>query len=155
MGCFQSRDVREENKYSADPGTKTKEESTVQMDQLPPKTKTITKKEEFNFSKSDFVLSGKNINDSYFLITPAIGKGSYGEVRKAIHKATGLVRAVKMITKSAISEKDKENIMQEINILRKLVSTIFLCFSTFAHLKPIIFLLGSPKYHENLRILRR
>ena len=35
-----------------------------------------------------------------------LGKGGFGEVRKAIHKATGIVRAVKLIDKSQTSKEE-------------------------------------------------
>lgn len=32
-------------------------------------------------------------------MNPPLGKGAYGEVRKAVHKVSGVVRAVKIINK--------------------------------------------------------
>lgn len=40
-------------------------------------------------------------------INPPLGKGSYGEVRKAVHKKTGVARAVKFILKDSTDENDK------------------------------------------------
>lgn len=34
------------------------------------------------------------------MLSPPIGKGAYGEVRKALHKTTGILRAVKIISKN-------------------------------------------------------
>ena len=51
--------------------------------------------------------SSENINKVYNLLMPPLGKGTFREVRKAIHKDTGLVRAVKMILKSSTSEDEK------------------------------------------------
>ena len=54
-------------------------------------------------------------------------KGTFGEVRKAIHKETGLVRAVKMILKSSTSEEEKKKLLNEVQILKHLV----IIYSTF------------------------
>jgi calcium-dependent protein kinase len=47
--------------------------------------------------------------------------GAFGEVRKAIHKATGIERAVKIISKSATSAEEQERLINEVEILRQLV----------------------------------
>jgi len=36
----------------------------------------------------------------YEFFGETLGTGAFGEVRKAIHKPTGMVRAIKIITKS-------------------------------------------------------
>jgi calcium-dependent protein kinase len=46
------------------------------------------------------------ITKDYSLINPALGSGAFGEVRKAIHKTSGLTRAIKIITKEKISEEE-------------------------------------------------
>ena len=48
-----------------------------------------------------------NIQNDYNILRPIIGKGSYGEVRKAIHRHTGLLRAIKIIRKLDSSESYK------------------------------------------------
>jgi len=49
-----------------------------------------------------------------------LGKGAYGEVRKAQHKRSGLWRAIKTIPKSKIGKKYQERIVNEVNILTTL-----------------------------------
>jgi calcium-dependent protein kinase len=57
---------------------------------------------------SDFVheMQG-NITTEYELIWPSLGKGSFGEVFKAIHIKTGLQRAVKTVSKSKLKVNDQ------------------------------------------------
>lgn len=45
---------------------------------------------------------GKITND-YNLLDPPLGTGAFGEVRKGIHKGTGMARAVKIIDKKLAS----------------------------------------------------
>lgn len=58
---------------------------------------------------SDFVheMQG-NIDKEYQLISPPLGKGSFGEVFKAIHIRTGLQRAVKTVSKSKLKVTDQK-----------------------------------------------
>jgi len=62
--------------------------------------------------------SGSIYND-YTVINPAIGRGAYGEVKKAIHRVTGLVRAVKIISKSS-SPLELKKLKHEVDILKRL-----------------------------------
>jgi hypothetical protein len=74
--------------------------------------------------------SGK-ITKEYNLVSPPLGKGwypyilplgAYGEVRKAIHKSSGQVRAVKIISKQHTSQVEQERLKNEVEILKRLVS---------------------------------
>ena len=47
--------------------------------------------------------------------------GAYGEVRKAIHKKTNITRAVKVISKSKTDSEAQKKLINEVNILKKLV----------------------------------
>lgn len=97
---------------------------------------------DVNFNIANFVTEklGK-INKDYTLLNPPIGKGAsfflkkkkiecffilgaFGEVRKAIHKKTGLMRAVKIINKSSTSKEEQEKLINEVNILRELVKLL-------------------------------
>ncbi|BAM40130.1 calcium-dependent protein kinase [Theileria orientalis strain Shintoku] len=64
------------------------------------------------------LLNGKRIEDVYDLAEDKLGKGSYGNVIKGVHKQSGATRAVKIIRKAKI-----ENAMRmkrEIQIMKKL-----------------------------------
>ncbi|CAD8110074.1 unnamed protein product [Paramecium sonneborni] len=60
------------------------------------------------------------ITRDYTLLNPPLGSGAYGEVRKGIHKQTGIMRAVKIIHKSQTTKEEQERLMNEVQILQKL-----------------------------------
>lgn len=60
------------------------------------------------------------ITKEYKIWMDSIGSGSFGEVRKALHIGTGETRAVKIVYKLHVNEKDQEKIMKEISILKKI-----------------------------------
>lgn len=64
--------------------------------------------------------------------------GAFGEVRKCMHKNLRTVRAVKILKKEALDEKDIERFIHEIDILKTLVLLSYLT------------LIGSSKYFETL-----
>ena len=69
------------------------------------------------FHKED-IISRKSTNiTKEYTLGKTIGKGAYGQVRLAIHKATKQTRAVKILPKSKI---DLPALMNEVNILSKL-----------------------------------
>lgn len=69
----------------------------------------------------DFVIKNKNkITSEYKVFTPPIGKGAYGEVRKALHLKTNAYRAIKMVSKKDLSMIDKKHILKEITVLRQM-----------------------------------
>lgn len=47
-------------------------------------------------------------------MNPPMGKGAFGEVRKAIHKASGIERAVKIINKKALDHEELGKIKDEV-----------------------------------------
>jgi calcium-dependent protein kinase len=69
------------------------------------------------------------ITKDYTLLNPPLGKGitlnpkigAYGEVRKAIHKQSGMMRAVKIIGKAQTNKEEQERLMNEVAILQRLV----------------------------------
>lgn len=61
-----------------------------------------------------------NIYNEYQLISPPLGKGSFGEVFKAIHIRTGLQRAVKTVSKSKLKVTDQKFLENEVENLKKL-----------------------------------
>ncbi|CAK95072.1 unnamed protein product (macronuclear) [Paramecium tetraurelia] len=69
------------------------------------------------------------ITKDYTLLNPPLGSGihiiqtllgAYGEVRKAIHKSTNLMKAVKIIHKAQTSKEEQERLMNEVKMLQKL-----------------------------------
>lgn len=72
---------------------------------------------EHIFTQDREVGAGK-VTDSYTLEKNLLGEGSYGEVSKGVHKATGAKRAVKAISIKKIADKDRFN--EEVNVQRSL-----------------------------------
>lgn len=57
---------------------------------------------------------------NHYTIGEKLGEGSFGEVRRAVHKLTHEVRALKIIYKDRFESKDSPKILKEIKILKKL-----------------------------------
>lgn len=76
---------------------------------------------DFKISASTFVREqhGK-ITDFYNLLSPPLGQGAFGEVRKATHKQTQMARAVKIIVKSSATKEEQERLINEVNVLKDL-----------------------------------
>lgn len=59
-------------------------------------------------------------------------KGAFGEVRSGIHKASGEVRAIKLIKKDALDEEQKTMLLYEIDLLKNLTHpSIVKLYETF------------------------
>lgn len=80
-----------------------------------------------SFQRSGFILenSGSFIRDTYDLAEVSIGEGSYGVVRRGVHKISGQTRAVKIIPRDRLKLlprfRDEVKIMKELehpNIIR-------------------------------------
>lgn len=80
-----------------------------------------------SFNRSGFILENSegNIRDTYDFTEESIGEGSYGSVRRAVHKPTGQVRAVKILPRDRLKFlpkfRDEVKIMKELehpNIVR-------------------------------------
>ena len=65
--------------------------------------------------------------------------GAFGEVRMCLHKESNSQRAVKVLRKSALDEKEIEMLLNEIRILKDLVG--------------LFFMEGPPQYCEDVRVL--
>ena len=75
--------------------------------------------DNFKIRISDFVVQNKNnIASEYKLLSPPIGQGGYGEVRKAIHLKSNTYRAIKILKKKVFDKKETVKILKEINILK-------------------------------------
>ena len=70
----------------------------------------------FNPVMYDHVIANSgNVETEYKLITPPLGQGAFGEVRKAIHKSSGLERAVKIIYKDKSDPVELAKIKDEVS----------------------------------------
>jgi calcium-dependent protein kinase len=78
----------------------------------------ITSKDNFVF---DLVSENANpIRKEYKLNAEVLGKGGYGEVRRALHIATNEIRAIKIIYKHNCTYDEQERIFNEISIMKSL-----------------------------------
>lgn len=75
----------------------------------------------FKISRADLIRSNSTqIHDQYRILSPPIGKGAFGEVRKAIHKITEVTYAIKIINCKDYTPEEEETLFNEVNILRTL-----------------------------------
>ena len=75
------------------------------------------KKENIKIDKASFISYKTNNISKDYTLGKTLGQGSFGTVRKAIHKATKQERAIKILKKSG---QDEEKFFLEVNILSKL-----------------------------------
>ena len=69
-------------------------------------------------SKANFVSYKKNMNiTNEYTIGQSLGSGSFGTVRKAVHKKSNQMRAIKILKKA---DQDQEKLFLEVDILSKL-----------------------------------
>ncbi len=74
-------------------------------------------KDNIKIDKASFVSYKTNNISKDYTLGKTLGQGSFGTVRKAIHKATKQERAIKILKKSG---QDEEKFFLEVNILSKL-----------------------------------
>jgi len=74
----------------------------------------------FHISQGDFVKSKTTKFRDEYVVKDQLGQGAFGEVRKVIHKATGLMRAAKLLRKDAIDSEEHNKMISEVQILTNL-----------------------------------
>jgi len=57
---------------------------------------------------------------THYDIENILGEGAFGQVNKVIHKTTKITRAMKTISKETLINENKEKLLSELNILKKL-----------------------------------
>jgi len=82
--------------------------------------KTTHLPKDFQISAGDFVKAKTTKFRDEYTVKEQLGQGAFGEVRKVVHKATGLVRATKILRKDAIDEKEQNKLNAEVAILTSL-----------------------------------
>lgn len=83
-------------------------------------SKEITDIKDLKISQGDFVLEKNGRFRDFYQIGPGLGSGSFGEVRKCIHKTTKAIRAVKIIKKECLQGNEKLRFFYEMEIMKKL-----------------------------------
>jgi calcium-dependent protein kinase len=105
MGCLQAKQKRTRPEYlPVSYGCNAEETSAITLAIRP---------------EAFISLNHANLLDEYEF-TKVLGVGNYGKVQRAIHKSSGLVRAVKTINKAKVGKelRDGATYSNEINILR-------------------------------------
>jgi len=127
MGCFVVKEAPPQQQQQQQQLVKTSEASSVRGSFLAAQlfvgnlSREISTMEEFRLTQSDLIgRKNRKIEEDYTLVNPPIGKGSFGEVRKAIHKKTNVTRAVKIIHKAVATPEEQERLTNEVNILKSL-----------------------------------
>ena len=63
----------------------------------------------------------------YQILDPPLGKGGFGEVRKALHRVTNFQRAIKLIKNRKLGFDERTRLINEVEILKGIV---FHCFES-------------------------
>lgn len=74
--------------------------------------------EEFKFKASSFVSKKVGKIRDHYRIGKVLGSGAFGEVRLCLHKDTQTQRAVKVLRKNLLDEKEMDMLKNEISILK-------------------------------------
>ena len=132
MGCGSSKMVQEgskprqnQNQQGVKPKISLPQAPTYQAQNSGDSPKAGT------FGNLNFILSNNGpLNQFYTVEAAKIGQGSYGSVTKGTNKSTGVVRAIKTISKTQV--KNIERFRQEISIMKQLDHpNIIKLFETF------------------------
>ena len=96
-------------------------------------------------NQKDLVLSVipenlSKITRDYRILPTVLGRGAYGEVRKAVHLATNELRAIKVIYKQDCHPDHQEKIFKEINVLRHLDHPNIVRIYEYFHTNRFIFI---------------
>jgi calcium-dependent protein kinase len=116
------------------------------------KRKTIKNVEEYEVGTSNFVSEKNNsIRDDYYFDVVPKGEGGFGKVYFAKHKTMNVSRAIKVISKSKLSEAEHKKLVEEIKILKDLDHpNIIKVFEFYQDSKALYIVMGVCKGGELL-----
>lgn len=124
MGCCENKGLNTSEMENQEKATNTqitatsKTEVTTTDVQTTKKFAKVFKDIKVTTRSSVKVIQGK-IYD-YYDIKEQLGEGAFGCVRRAVHKESGVERAVKSILKTYVKISDAKNMLLEVDILRRL-----------------------------------
>lgn len=125
MGCTGGKLSSSQVRVARSPHINTTNEATPEAvgDQILSKSQLADMEalKTFNILPNHFIRrnSGR-ITDDYTILSPPLGKGAFGEVRKAYHNASGITRAIKIIARRHADREQENILMNEVGILRGL-----------------------------------
>ena len=86
---------------------------------LKPRLKKVSNSKNLIIEPSTFIIANQKSFQEVYKIGKVLGSGSFGEVRRVVHRDTNEVRAVKIFRKDlAVSNLTVEKLMDEIQILK-------------------------------------
>jgi len=116
MGCSNTKEAKEK----IDSPTKGKSTLETKPSKTGPETVLALDGDNFLISQGDFVKArGTKFKEDY-QIREQLGSGAFGEVRKVVHKKSGLTRAAKILCKDAISTEEHSKLITEVQLLTSL-----------------------------------
>jgi calcium-dependent protein kinase len=132
MGCGASKQVKMDTSAQK-PGEQTQPKPRLDLpqEQGSSATRLADSPKAGTFGNLNFILSNSGQLSQFYTVEAAkIGQGSYGSVTKGTNKSTGVVRAIKTISKSQVKNIDR--FRQEISIMKQMDHpNIIKLFETF------------------------
>lgn len=132
MGCGSSKSARDEPQGRSRPVQEAnKPKTTLPQAVTSQPSNGLDSPKAGTFGNINFILSNNGSITQFYTVEAAkIGQGSYGSVTKGTNKSTGVVRAIKTISKTQV--KNIERFRQEISIMKQLDHpNIIKLFETF------------------------
>ena len=112
------------SKNEAEPSTektKSKEVDLKYKDTRNEPKPVVHAEENLKYNLENMVVQNSNdVKKEYIFMSPPLGKGAYGEVRKAKHIKSDIIRAVKILTKKKCDAEEQKKFLDEIKILKTL-----------------------------------
>ena len=115
MGTCHTRELKSDHKIIG-PEPSIQKTSSLKSQRSLKKSNSLN---EIRFRMSDFVSQNhENLYKVYKILFPPLGRGAYGEVRKAIHLKTGETRAIKMLMLQEVNAQSKRKLINEVNVMK-------------------------------------
>lgn len=108
---------------------------------------------------STFYKNTTDIGLHYNIFPDALGKGTFAEVKKALHKSTNTYRAIKIVHKVALTKSEQSDIRNEINVLKRLrhpnIVKVFEFFENDDYLYIVMELLNDGELFDKIHRAKR